>query len=342
MTRRSLLARGLASTSALAAAALLPEVAGCTVTDPRVDAPSSPSSGHPSVTSATHTATTPPPATPAGPDPAVADEQALADLAGAILAGPHRAELTAVQRRTLAAVRDGHRQHAAALRSPTAPSAPPRGPAAGFAKMSLLTSLQLLAGRERQQARRLRRSTLAAEGATALLHGSMMVAATGYAGALRGQRGVAKVGSRPPNAAAAVSDVAALQSVVRQLHALVYGYQLALGQLSGSSPAGRRALAALAARRRLRDRLAQILLSRSAAVPAAAGAYVPLLQPTTAQRSAVLIRRMETAFQPFCGRWLASAARPEDRRLALDALAGTTSVAQAWGAALRPWPGWPS
>lgn len=342
LTRRRLLGQALVSTSALAAVALLPGLTGCTPSDPRIDAVSPAPSGHLNRT------TPPSPSSPAsapvtpGTDETAASEQALADLAAAILAGPPRSKLTTAQRRTLTAVRDGHRQHAAALRSPATSAGTPGSPSPGLAKLSVKKSLLLLAGREQQQAGRLRRGALAADGGDALLRGSMMVAATGYAGALRGRREVASVASaRPGPATAAVSDVAALQSVVRQLHALVYGYQVALGQLSASSPPGRRALAALAARRGLRDRLAQILLDRSAAVPAAAGAYVPLVQPTTAHKSQVLIRRMETAFEPFCGLWLASAARADDRRLALESLADTAAAAQEWGAAVRPWPGWP-
>lgn len=344
LTRRVLLARGLAFTSALATAALLPETAGCTLTDPLVDAPGpAPSASSSGTSGAGHSSAGPAPTPPASAGPAIAGEQALADLATAILAGPHRAQLPAAQGRTLTAVRDGHRQHVALLGTPAGPAGPSRGPSAALATLSVQQSIQMLAGREQQQATRLRRDALAADGAAAFVRGSMMVAATGYAQALRGQRGIASVGSTPPDSpVAAVSDVAALQSVVRQLHALVYGYQVALGQLSESSPAGRRALAALAARRGLRDRLADILLSRSAAAPAAAGAYAPSPQPTTARMSQVLIQRMETAFEPFCGRWLASAARPEDRRLALEALAYTTAAAQDFGAAVKPWPGSPS
>lgn len=332
--------RGLTSASTLAAVTLLPGVTGCTPSDPLVDLP------HPSLSEGGSGAASPgasvptPTPVPAPGDGAAASEQGLADLAAAILAGPHRAELTAAQRRSLAAIREGHRQHAAALDGAAAGPQPSATPPAGLAELSLEKSVELLAGREQQQAGRLRRAALAAQGHDALLRGSMMVAATGYARALRGHREVAVVSSAQPEpAGATLSDVAALQSVVRQLHALVYGYQVALGQLSAVSPSGRRARAALAARRRLRDRLEEMLLERSAAVPAAAGAYVPVGQPTTARKSSVLIRRMETAFEPFCGLWLASAVRAEDRRLALDALAGTTAAAQSWGAAVRPWPG---
>ena len=139
---------------------------------------------------------------------------------------------------------------------------------------------------------------------------------------------------------AALSDVEALQAVVRQLHALVFGYQLALGRLPASTSDGRRALASLEDHRRLRNRLEQELIRRSANVPAAAPAYVPPVRPTTAARSAALIQRMETALRPFCGLWLASATKPGDRRRALDTLAETDATARSWGAALTAWPGW--
>lgn len=205
----------------------------------------------------------------------------------------------------------------------------------------MAASLRGLAAQERRQSARLARSAVDAVGYGALLLASMSVAADAYADAVSGGSGSINAPSTGPHTAMpSLSDLAALQSVVRQLHAVIYGYQLALGRLSAFTPKGRRALRTLAARRRLRDRLVESLVSRGAVVPAAAGAYVPPVQPTSAGRSATLIRRIEVAFQPYCGVWLASAARVEDRRLALATLAGTVAEARSWGAATGPWPGW--
>ncbi len=139
---------------------------------------------------------------------------------------------------------------------------------------------------------------------------------------------------------AVVSDIEAIQEMVRQLHAIVYGYQLALGQLSEANPSGKRALAGLQAHRALRERLEQLLVDRSAQVPVAEPAYVPPIPLVSATSSAELIRRMETALTPFCGLWLASATRSADRAMAFDALARTATTARSWRAPLAVWPGW--
>jgi hypothetical protein len=283
---------------------------------------------------------------------AVAGEQDLTELAAAILTGRHRRELSRSQRTMLTAVRNTHSQHRIALggpaptsrpttSSPSAAPSPAPAPPVGLAGLTLTQSLRLLARQEQRQAARLRRRALQDVGYDALLWASMMVVADSFARVLVDQQGVpvdTDPGARPPMPA--VSDVEALQIMVGQLHAVVYGYQLALGQLPASSSQGRRALSSLGARRSLRDELVQVLLSRSASVPAAAPAYVPSVDPRTAGRSARLIRRMETDLQPFCGLWLASSSRLSDRRLALGALADTVSNAQRWGAAISVWPGW--
>jgi hypothetical protein len=201
--------------------------------------------------------------------------------------------------------------------------------------------MSLLARNERTQASRTENAALDARGFDALLWGSLSVAATSFAAALTAKGQPRAVVTRQEHRPmAALSDVEALQAMVRQLHALVFGYQLALGRLPASTSNGRRALASLEDHRRLRNRLEQELIRRSANVPAAAPAYVPSVKPTTASRAATLIQRMESALRPFCGLWLASATRPSDRRLALETLAQTDATARSWGAALTVWPGW--
>ena len=77
---------------------------------------------------------------------------------------------------------------------------------------------------------------------------------------------------------------AAEQEMVRQLHAVIYGYQLALGRLTGT----RRDTAAAELRRHriLRDRLIARLLNRQADVPVAEPAYVPSTNPRNAATAA--------------------------------------------------------
>lgn len=330
---------------------------GCTPSDPRI----SPDSPLPSVsatgahTSASSSLT---PRASAEPTPAAppltssslaTGEQSLADLAAAALTGPHRSDLSAGQRRLLQAVRDAHLQHATALRSPQptsrpltpAASASPARAGSSLATLSLTASMDLLARQERQQAGRARRVAVGTAGFDALLAASVMVASSSYAAAVTsGSAPTVTVSAQAHHPTTALSDVEGVQSMVRQLHAILYGYQLALGHLPQSTSQGRRALAALGAHRAMRDRLEQELVERSATVPAAAGAYVPSVSPTSPARSTQLIRQMEVALLPFCGLWVASAADRADRTLAVNTLSQTAAIAHAWGAPLTVWPGW--
>ena len=345
LSRRRLLGRGLG----VGAALLTVGVSGCTPSDPSVSTGNETSL--PSAASSTSTRPKPSaPRTPEARSSALASgEQQLADLAAAVLSGPRGDDLSKSQRRFLTALRDAHLRHVAALRSPqptTRPMTPgatatPGNASSSVAKLSVKKSLSLLARREKSQAAAARRVATDATGFDALLSGSISVAARSYAAALTSEDEASiDIADEAPRPMTAVSDVAGVQSMVRQLHALVYGYQIALGRLSRSSADGRRAIRSLRRHRELRDRLEDALVKRSASVPAAAGAYVPTVKPTTAGRSRRLIRGMEVAFQPFCGLWLASATTGGDRRLALKTLEQTMDNARAWGADLTVWPGW--
>ncbi len=329
----------------LPALAVVTVASGCTPSDPRV------STDHPNAPTASARTSTPSGAsTVSPPAETLTAERDLAALAAAILSGPHGRALDRAQRPLLTALGAAHRQHALALASPepttrpTTPSAttsPTGATPTGFGKLSLAQSIAVLSAMESAQAAALRRAALRARGFEALLAGSMGTAATMYAAAIVSDTDVAvDMIPRPHAPMTGVSDVEAIQSMLRQLHAIVYGYQLALGRLRASSASGRRALASLRQHRELRDRLSAMLVARSAAVPAAAAAYVPSTDPTTAGRAATLIRQMETALQPFCGLWLASAIQPRDRVLPLDTLVRTTATARRWNAPLTVWPGW--
>ena len=290
---------------------------------------------------------------------AAAVEDSLAAHAATAL-GVGSADLGKAGRHLLAAIRDQHLAHAAALRTtdPTDPnsagpsgsgSTPPPSPSTnhsakkpGFAK----AVAQLLAA-ESKAAVAHRARALTTEGLTSLLWGSMAVSATHLAAILRGadlagdnpDPTVATVA--PPRARAPmplVPVVEAEQELVRQLHAIVYGYQLALGRLTGA----RRDTAAAELRRHriLRDRLTARLLNRKAEVPVADAAYVPSTNPRNATTAVKLIRQMETALVPFGGLWLAAATAPAERTEALDQVGRTLAVARQWGSSLPAWPGW--
>jgi hypothetical protein len=300
-------------------------------------------------------------------------EASLAAQAARVLAVGSK-DLGKAGRRLVAAVRDQHLAHVAALRT-TDPTDPNTGdpnatdpnttdpnskpPASGGTptpspstshvakKPGFAKAIDQLVAAESKAAVAHRASALTTEGLASLLWGSLAVSAT-HLGAILGAADLAGDSPDPTVATVAavrarapmplVTVVEAEQEMVRQLHAIVYGYQLALGRLTGT----RRDTAAGELRRHriLRDRLTARLLNRKAEVPVAAAAYVPSTNPRNAATAAKLIRQMETALVPFCGLWLAASAAPAERTEALDQVGRTLGVARRWNASLPAWPGW--
>lgn len=275
-------------------------------------------------------------------------EQILASRAAAVLSGSARAKLNAGQRAVLAAVRDAHTAHLAALRSPDPTSRPT--PSAGatpsadpfFGKLTLPKALHTLAAGERGAAAASRAAALRSSGFVALLYGSISVAATWYAAALASTNGLPVAKPAAPRGLPALSDTEAIADLVAQLHALVYGYQLALGKLPVASKQHQRALAELSSARVLRDQLIAIVDGRHAKVPVPEPAYVPAVRVHDAASAARSIMLMRSALLPYCGLFLAAADSGGDRNLAFDTLAAAAATARSWGAPLRTWPGWPS
>jgi hypothetical protein len=279
-----------------------------------------------------HTAPTPNPSAAAA-----APEQALAALAAAILVGPHRKELSKDRRQLLAFLRDAHTAHARAIADPLLAPTP-----AKISGMSLNSSLALLSRRESLAAGNYRRTGLNARGTDALLWGSLSIAAGSFAAAIGSANppGTSRVRNRQP--VEVLPEVAAVQELVRQLHAIVYGYQLAIGKFKVLSRQRRKAERELLAQRIFRDQMIAWLKRHSAEVPAAAPAYVPSIAPRNPSSAGRLIMRMQTALQPFCGLWLAAAANQPDRQQALNALNNAGKTARSWGAPLSTWPGYSS
>lgn len=253
-------------------------------------------------------------------------------------------------------IRDQHLAHASILRTadPTDPQSPSSAPTPTPADSGTPSSrptfgkaVQQLLAAESKAAAAHRTTALSTTALAALVWGSLATSAAATAAILKAadlagnatDPNVAKIGkvrSRAPMPV--VTIVAAEQEMVRQLHALIYGYQLALGRLKGSRRDA--AEAELRRHRVLRDRLTTRLLNRAAEVPVAKAAYVPSTNPRNAATAAKLIRQMETGFQPFCGLWLAAGTAPAERTEALNQLGRTTTVARQWGASLTTWPGW--
>jgi hypothetical protein len=266
-----------------------------------------------------------------------ASQQALAAIAAAILGGPYRQQLSKDRRTLITFLRDVHTAHARA----TAGQLPSQTPVK-IGGESLNSSLALLERRETAAAGSYRQTSLRAEGTDALLWGSMSIAAGSFAAAVRAEKPPATSAIRDRKQIEILPEVAAVQELVRQLHAMVYGYQLAIGKLKVLSELRPRAEHELLALRILRDRLIAGLRKRSAEIPAAEPAYVPSVIPRNPATAGRLIMRMQTAFQPFCGLWLVASSSQTDRQQALSALGWAVRTARAWGAPLSAWPGWSS
>jgi hypothetical protein len=284
-------------------------------------------------------------------------EDSLAVRASTVLAAGHRV-LGKQGRALVAAIRDQHRAHAAALRTtdPTNPAAEGAGPGptpsgtpsgSSIPTPSFSKAVDRLVAAESKAAVIHRAAATSSRGLSALLWGSLATSAASLAGILAeadlagddpdpGAVSVAPVRGRAPMPV--VDVIAAEQEMVRQLHAVIYGYQLALGRLGGA----RRDTAAAELRRHriLRDRLTARLLDRKAEVPVAGPAYVPSTVPRNATTAGKLIRQMETALVPFCGLWVAASGTPSELAEALHHVDRTGRVARQWGASLPAWPGW--
>jgi hypothetical protein len=334
LTRRMILGFGFA-----APALAVPWLTGCSLNDTTVDKPASTQSAAEPATPVASGTPSPSPTSGESHPPAVAaaPELALAGLAAAILTGPHRRQLSKDRRTLLTFLRSAHMAHASAIADPLPSLAPVK-----LGGQSLDSSLALLARRERAAAGRYRSAALRSKGADALLWGSLAIAAGSFATAI----GLANPPGTRPIAAREqdepLSEVAAVQELVRQLHAMVYGYQLAIGKFKVLSKTRLRAERELLATRVFRDRMIAWLRKRSAEVPAAEPAYAPSVTPRNAATAGKLIMRMHTALQPFCGLWLAAAASQADRERALSALGAEVKIARSWGAPVSAWPGWSS
>jgi hypothetical protein len=314
-------------------------LAGCGTRDPAIKEPRSNSSGTSSAPA--NSSSTPLPTPTATPSARIVQgailEQALADLAGAIDTGTQHAQLSKDQGRLLAAVRAGHLDHVDALQGAEATNRPTSAPPPETVPVD--QALSVLVPRESAAARSHAKAALASSGSAALLWASMSVAASSYAWAL-GREEAVPIASSKRRQLPALSADQAVAELVAQLHALVYGYQLAIGKLPVLGKRHARAVAELLRVRILRERLITILTRRSITVPVPQSAYVPSLRVHDADSAEKLIARMHSALLPFCGLFVAAATGSE-RQLAFDTLAATAKTARSWGASISAWPGWP-
>jgi hypothetical protein len=332
LSRRMIIGFGLAAPTLA-----VPWLSGCAPSDPAIDGPSL-TPGTP--THATSSPLESPTASTTAAAPqqsakAAAPEQALAALAVAILAGAHRKQLSKDRRELLTFLHNAHTAHARAIIDP-----PPAAAPAKIAGMSLNSSLALLARRESSAAGSYRSTALKVKGSEALLLGSLSAAADSFTAAISSSNPprTNPVADREP--VEVLSEIDAVSELVRQMHAIVYGYQLSIGKFKVFSKQRSKAERELLSQRIFRDRLIAWLRKHSVEVPAAAPAYVPSVVPRNPATAGKLIMHMQTALEPFCGLWLAAAATQQDRQQALTALNGAMKTARSWGARLAAWPGY--
>lgn len=294
------------------------------------------------------------PQTPSAVPDAARRELRLLNATEAILAANDPGRARSVRSRILTQIRRGHVDHRTALTA-TAPTTRPTGatpPIGGESataptpsasaparRMEISKAVSGLRSAEEAASADYLEAADASDGVLCLFWSSLAAASAAYAVALQTnvlpapeQRPRQRMQLVPP------PEVEAMQSMVAQLHAVNYGYQLAIGRLNQA--ARRQAIEVLQRRRGLRNRLTETLVDQQQSVPAAAPAYVPPVRPTNAATATELIRRIEVALQPWTGRWVAAATRPEVRRLAVRTLLDGSRTSVRWGAALPTWPGW--
>ena len=236
----------------------------------------------------------------------------------------------------LAAVRAGHLDHANALRGADGTSQPAAAPRPGTAPVD--EALAVLVRRERAAARSHAKAALDSSGSAALLWASMSTAHE----RLRvgtGQDEAVPIASPKRRRLPALSADQAVAELVAQLHALVYGYQLAIGRLPILGKRHARAVADLLRVRILRETLISILTRRSITVPVPQSAYVPSLPVSDGQRSeahrahAVSAAAVLRALPGRRDRQRQAAGVRYPRRHGQDC--------SLLGASIGAWPGWP-
>ncbi len=135
------------------------------------------------------------------------------------------------------------------------------------------------------------------------------------------------------------SEGAAAADLLRQLYAIVYGYQAAAAPLRAGSKARKECMARLAAHERLNDILVDALAASGTEVPVAEAVYALPYRMSNAAKSAQLRAQMEAALLPYLGSWLAVAGDSRVTRLALAGLADGAAAAAKLGGTVPAWPG---
>ncbi|HHV22690.1 MAG TPA: DUF4439 domain-containing protein, partial [Propionibacterium sp.] len=214
-------------------------------------------------------------------DTALGHEITLSAMAGQAHESADALDLGPGQRATVGWLATGHSLHASALEHPnpahrsTTPPPPvpggtprPRPPVSeSLTGSTREEALDQLRNRLQRALEDYRRATGETRGSTALVWGSLAAYARSAQTALVRDAARPEPPDIPARELAPWSDAEAEQQALRQIHALIYGYQVAIARLSGEE--NRAARDALVQRRTQRDRLAATLRERGQAAPAA-------------------------------------------------------------------------
>lgn len=244
----------------------------------------------------------------------------------------------------LAAVSQAHRLHAAALQADeplSRPSPVSTSPQPSSKKNKDSSKERKALSRQRaEQLKTVRKYAGAGaeseNGLRSLLLGSLAAFAAA-APTLAGSGTVAL--TTPSPQVLATSEGVAASDLLRQLYAIVYGYQAAAAPLSPGSKAREECMDRLAAHERLRDTLVDALSASKTEVPVADAVYALPYQVSDAKNSAKLRAEMESALLPYLGGWLAVAGDSRVSRLSMAGLAAGATTAAKLGGKVPAWPG---
>ncbi|GAB3696846.1 DUF4439 domain-containing protein [Mariniluteicoccus flavus] len=315
----------------------------CSLSDPRISGGSINPPPEPSVT---------PLPVLAGLDAAITTEAALWQVAGLLKSEGARLKLSPATIQLASWAGRDHEAHLLAIRGakptdrPTSFPTPdgrftPRPeptPTASLPAGDRTAVLRGVGDRLGRAAAAYRSSAAASKGSGALLFGSLAAYASGMAYGLPSDAARPEAPVTPNRPALVLTDAEAVTEAVKQLHALVFGYQAAYPAFR--RPEDKGVFDLINARRDQRDRLSAWLRERRLPVPAAEPAYALPVQPVDRARAGELLRGMELAFQPYAGSWLAAATDQPSREAALRALEESVRLTLQWGGPLPQWPGW--
>ena len=310
----------------------------CRMSEPTI----TPSSTAPT-RAAAPSSTAPPPLT--GRDEGLAAELAVLARLDA-LAGADRSK---AERANLAWCERAHRRRSEALLAEapeTRPSAPTGSAAPSLPPLPTVASPTSGAAARKGADRALSRAVsghrdraIALSGAESLFWASLAAAATQSRVVVAAEDRVELPGEEPEHGPyQPLTEVAAAQALLTQVHAIVFGYQVALAPVPAQD--GQSWVARLEQHRVVRDQVAELLRDRGASVPAAEPEYETGDAADSVGAARDLVARMESALLPFTGAWVA-ACRGADRRRAVGWLLTGARIAVSSGAAPRLWPGWP-